>query len=56
VYFLIQEQSKDVAAELGVIGIAAQDVGGNALILGGVADEYVVVHNLPSGTPDACNV
>jgi hypothetical protein len=27
-YLLIKEQSKDVAAELGVIGIAAQDVGG----------------------------
>jgi hypothetical protein len=27
-YFLIKEQSKDLAAELGVIGIAAQDVGG----------------------------
>jgi hypothetical protein len=27
-YLLINGQSKDVAAELGVIGIAAQDVGG----------------------------
>jgi hypothetical protein len=27
-YLLIKEQSEDVAAELGVIGIAARDVGG----------------------------
>jgi hypothetical protein len=27
-YLLIKEQSKDVAAVLGVIGIAAQDAGG----------------------------
>jgi len=27
-YLVIKEQSKDVAAELGVIGIAAQEVGG----------------------------